>query len=325
MLHETPIGFAAAIIEVLGCRRELIPAGLGMTGIFRGVLPFPFMPPLVETWLLAVATVRRLMQQKPGQLAACHRRRGQRLVHQPLASPQIGDDRAGCRFRYPAVRMPSGKTGDCFRQRPEPGGGKWSGGCPRGSFAPKELGCPGDQADHLIRITCKQLGEQVLAFRRGDVGNPPEAFAVTGPSETNGQPLLQEILIGERRGGRVDDGGARIKVGLNRVGLQQLLAEAVNGCAGDFIKRVCRRTDRGRLFRGQSIWQRQRQLPGDRAAAELGNETLDPFKKLCCRRLREGDGDNVPWTNAVRQHQRDAAGHQGGLAASGAGFDQEGR
>ena len=66
-----------------------------------------------------------------------------------------------------------------------------------------------------------------------------------------------------------------------------------------------------------------RSSAGMRPAARLADEVADADEKLAGRELGERHRGDGPWRNAFGQHQRDAAGHDGGLAGTGTGFDQE--
>ena len=66
-----------------------------------------------------------------------------------------------------------------------------------------------------------------------------------------------------------------------------------------------------------------RSSAGMRACRQLADEVADTDEKLAGGELGERHRGDRLWRNAFGQHQGDAAGHDGGLAGTGAGFDQE--
>ena len=100
------------------------------------------------------------------------------------------------------------------------------------------------------------------------------------------QPGLDDLEEGEIGLVAIHDAGAGIDVGLDRIGLDQALAEAVDGRAGDFVDRGARGGEIVALGFGQTIGQRDAQLGRDLAGREVGDELADARRAARSRRVR---------------------------------------
>ena len=137
------------------------------------------------------------------------------------------------------------------------------------------------------------------------------------------QPAIDDLKEGEIGLIAVHDPGAGIDVGFGRIGLDQTLAEAVNGRAGDFVDRGACGREIATLRLRQAIGQRHTQLGRDMSGREVGDKLADTREKLAGRQFGEGDGGDGARRDTLGEHDGDASGHNGGLARARAGFDQD--
>jgi len=107
-------------------------------------------------------------------------------------------------------------------------------------------------------------------------------------------------------------------------GFMSCWQQAVDGCAGDLVKRCCRGYNGRALTCRKAHWESNFQCGGYGTVFEQVDETFDAVEQLRGGRLSEGYGDDVAGLNVVRQHQSHAPRHQGGLAATGACLDEQG-
>ena len=128
------------------------------------------------------------------------------------------------------------------------------------------------------------------------------------------QPAIDDLEKGEIGLIAVHDGGAGIDIGLDRIGLDQALAEAVDGRAGDLVDRGARGRETVALRLRQAVGQRHAQLGRDVSGREVGDKFADAREKFARRQLGEGDGGDGAGRNAFGEHDSDAPGHDGGLA-----------
>ena len=249
----------------------------------------------------------------------------------PPLSHDVGDpqnilDRfGGSGLRHAAIPVPGGKLVGGFH---ESFGGPWFNlghGRSRGPVLLQEPGRFSHQVQRFARRLQYKSGQEIPATAGVPDGrDPSQPLGASIPSEPRGKPSLQQILIGEFGRRRINNGRAWIQSGFHRVGPDQLLTESVDGRAGDFIQ-VLRFEFQTLLLRlGEPRWQCRGELDGNRARQEVSHHRLDPLQKLGRRRLREGDGDDLPGVNTCADHQGDATGQESGLSASGTGLHQEG-
>jgi hypothetical protein len=137
------------------------------------------------------------------------------------------------------------------------------------------------------------------------------------------QPAIDNLEEGEIGLVAIHDAGAGVDVGFRRIGLDQALAEAVDGRAGDFVDRGAGGGEIVAMGLRQPIGQRHAQFGRDRAGREVGDELADTRQQLARGEFGEGDGGDGTRRNAFGQHGGDAAGHDGGLARTRAGLDQD--
>ncbi len=121
----------------------------------------------------------------------------------------------------------------------------------------------------------------------------------------------------------VDDRCARVDIRFCRVWLDQVLTEAVDGRAGDFVNRRAGRHQILALCRRQSLRQTGAELRCDMAGGEIFNEIPNPQEELTGRQFGKRDCRDGTWRDTLRQHDSDPAGHHGGLARSRAGLYQD--
>src|SRR6516225_1525395 len=170
-----------------------------------------------------------------------------------------------------------------------------------GPLAPQEIGGFGNKLDDPVRFDGNEFGEEivfvpeVLHWRY-----PPEAVVVARATEAGRQPGSHKVLVGEIGSGGIDNGGPRIDAGLDRVWLYELLAKAVNRCAGNLVEGSSCVCNGDALVRGKTRWQRVFQFWRSAAIAERGDEALNAFEQFRGRGLGEGYGDDVARVNAVR-------------------------
>lgn len=137
------------------------------------------------------------------------------------------------------------------------------------------------------------------------------------------QPALDDFEEGEIGLVAVHDAGAGIDVGLRRIGLDQALAEAVDGRACDFVNRGARPGEIVALDPRQTIGQRHAQFGRDPAGRELVDKFPDAGKQLARGEFGEGDRSDGAWRNPLGEHDGDASSHDGGLARARARLDQD--
>ena len=137
------------------------------------------------------------------------------------------------------------------------------------------------------------------------------------------QPDFDDLDEGEVGLVAVHHDRAGIDVRLDRIGLDQALTEAVDGRAGDFVDRRAGGREMAAVAVGQAIGQGDPKLGGNATCRQLANEVADTDEKLAGRELGERHRGDGLGRNAFGQHQSDAAGHDGGLAGTGAGLDQK--
>ena len=248
----------------------------------------------------------RTRHQKPDQ---ARRRRGiwsgcQRSGH--LAQP-LGDL---CRFRL-VRRGPTHEGRETCRRLPEGRQMTVDRGDGRGfegAAAAQILGDLMDERHGLTRAMQHHFGK--------------DAALVAG--QALAQPAIDDLEEDEIGLIAVHDAGAGIDVGLGRIGLDQALAEAVDGRAGDFVDRGARGREIVALRFRQAVGQRHAQLGGDLAGRKVGDEFANTREQLARCQLGEGDGGDGAGRDAFGEHDSDAAGHDGGLARARAGLDQDG-
>ena len=181
------------------------------------------------------------------------------------------------------------------------------GWCREGAAAAQILGDLMDERHGLTGAVQHHFGE--------------DAALVAG--QALAQPAIDDFEEGEIGLVAVHDAGAGIDVGLRRIGLDQALAEAVDGRAGDFVDRGARGREIVALRLRQAVGQRHAQFGGDVAGREVGDKFADAREQLAGRELGEGDGGDGARRDAFGEHDGDASGHDGGLARARAGFDQD--
>src|SRR6266446_10055225 len=107
----------------------------------------------------------------------------------------------------------------------------------RCAFDPEEIGGGANKGDNLVWLNGEKLGKEIIfAAEIRHRRDPAETIVAARTPEAGRQPGRHDILIGEIGSRRIDDGGSGIDAGLDRVWLYELLAEAVDGCAGDLVK-----------------------------------------------------------------------------------------
>jgi hypothetical protein len=98
------------------------------------------------------------------------------------------------------------------------------------AFAPEKTGGLGNQGNGAVRRDRDEFGKEVVFTRKvRDRRNAVATVAVARSAETGRQPIRHQIFVGEIGGCGIDDRGAGIDAGLDRIRLYELLAEAVNG------------------------------------------------------------------------------------------------
>ena len=120
----------------------------------------------------------------------------------------------------------------------------------------------------------------------------------------------------------VNNGGTRVNASFYGIWLDQLLAETVDGRAGNFIEGARAAFQVRELCLCQPEWQRLLQLDRDLAAKKRVHETLDALQQFSGRGFREGYSDNFSGMNASAQQQRNPASDQRGLSAARASLNE---
>ena len=142
-----------------------------------------------------------------------------------------------------------------------------------------------------------------------------------------GEPLAQpgvgDLLEDEVSLIAVRDAGAGVDVGFSRIRLDQALAETVNRGAGDFIKESAGLGKVVFLSGRKTVRQSNSEFRRDTAGDEMNNKLANAREQLACRQFGKSDGCNRPRRDAFGEHEGDAACHDGCLARTGAGFDED--
>jgi hypothetical protein len=179
--------------------------------------------------------------------------------------------------------------------------------------------CEGAAAAEVLRDLVKECDGLAWAvqYHFGE-----DAALVAG--ETLAQPTVDDLEEGEIGLIAIHDAGARVDVGFGGIGLDQALAEAVDGRASDLVDCGTGCGEIIALGLGQTIGQCHAQFGRDMACREIGDKIADTREKFARRQFGEGDGSDGAWRNPFGEHGGDAPSHDGGLARTGASFDQDG-
>ena len=164
-----------------------------------------------------------------------------------------------------------------------------------------------DQRDGRVGIVQYQLGEQA-AFLTG------EFFP---------QPAIHYLDEGELRLVAVHHGGAGVDVGLDRIGHDEPLAEAVDGRAGHLVERRVGLGEVATLLFRQAVRQGGVKLDRDIFGRKRAHEGPHPNEQLACGELGERHGGNGVGRDPSGQQHGDAARQNCGFARSRAGLHQE--
>ncbi len=178
----------------------------------------------------------------------------------------------------------------------------------------------------MERAAAAQILGDLVDERHGLAGAVQHHFgqeAALAAGQTLAQPAIDDLEEGEVGLVAIHDARAGVNVGLRRIGLDQALAKAVDGRAGDFVNRGAGGGEIGQMSLRQPIGQRHPQFGRDLAGREVGDELADTGQQLARGKLGEGDGGDGTRRDALRQHGGDAAGHDSGFARTGAGLDQD--
>ena len=97
----------------------------------------------------------------------------------------------------------------------------------------------------------------------------------------------------------------------------------MDGRTGDLVDRGAGGGEIVTLGLGQPIGQRHAKFGRDLAGREVGDELSDTGQQLTRGEFGEGDCGNGTRRDAFCEHGGDAPGHDGGLARTGAGLNQD--
>jgi hypothetical protein len=265
---ESLVSVAATLVVNFCDGTELLAAGLGESGCARSRLPFAFVSPCLEARLAAVTAGRRLVQQKASEDATSDRSAESVLKYGPKPR-EISDTFGRRRLGDAAGGIPIRKTAYSVQKAPESAGVQRNLGGLGGPLAPEKISGGGNKLNNSVRLDSDELGEEIIfAAEVRHRRDPAETVAVARASEAGRQPGGHQIFVGEIRGRWIDDGGSGIDAGLDRVWLYEVLAEAVNRCAGDFVKGARGNCNGLTLFDGKACWQRKLQFGRYAAVAE---------------------------------------------------------
>ena len=164
-----------------------------------------------------------------------------------------------------------------------------------------------DQRDGRVGIVQDQLGEQA-------------AFLA---AEFSPQPVVDDFVEGQLRLIAVHHGGAGVDVGLDRIGRDKPLAEAVDGRAGHLVERRVRLGEVAALLFRQAVRQGGAKLDRNLTGRKRAHKGAHPDQQFARGELGERHGGNGPGRDAARQQHHDPARQNSGLARSRAGLDQE--
>ena len=179
--------------------------------------------------------------------------------------------------------------------------------------------CEGAAAAEVLRDLVKER-DGLAGAAQDHFGE--DAALVAGQALT--QPDVDDLEEGEIGLIAIHDSGARVDVGFGGIGLDQALAEAVDGRAGDLVDCGARDGEIVALGLRQTLGQRYAQLGRDRLAGrEIGDKIADTREKFARRQFGESDGSDGAWRNPFGEHDGDASGHDGSLARAGASLDQD--
>ena len=163
-----------------------------------------------------------------------------------------------------------------------------------------------DQRDGRVGIVQDQLGEQA-------------AFLA---AEFFPQPVVDDLGEDQLRLIAVHDGGAGVDVGLDRIGRDEPLAEAVDGRAGHLVERRVGPGEVATLLFRQTVRQGGAKLDRNVTGHKRAHEGPHPDQQLARGELGERHRGNGPGRNPSGQQCRDAARQNRGLARARTSFDQ---
>jgi hypothetical protein len=164
-----------------------------------------------------------------------------------------------------------------------------------------------DKADGLVRVVQDHFSDEAARIL----------------SEPFPQPVAGDFPEYEIRLLGIHQGRAGIDVRFGRIGPDEPLAEAVDGRTGQFVNGRTGRREVASTVPGKPFRQRYSKFVRDAAGRQFVNERAHARQKLACGKFGECHRCDRLRRNAGGEHQRNAAGHDGGLAGTSTSLYQK--
>ncbi|AOG02868.1 putative ATP-dependent exodeoxyribonuclease domain protein (plasmid) [Bosea sp. RAC05] len=302
---EVSPGFAGRLVERIDLIEEALALGLRERSLRSRRRPRAFAPISPESAGRCAEIFTWRFIDEPNQnrrplILLGRRDSGRQRLEGGDDAREVGLD-AWCRIEERAQR--------CDRRSE---GGRGSGNRTRRrrhqlARAAHAVGHPLDCAERLVGIDRDHLDEERTAIGAEPIPDP--SIAQIHEDEVG------IVAVGHR--------GAGVDVGLGRVGLDQPLAEAVDGRAGDLIDLLACAIQIGLLLAVEFAMDDAGKLDGNATGQELVDELTNTGEQLARSELGECDGCDVARPDTRDQHHGDAASHDRGLPRAGACLDEQ--